>query len=385
MKLAYFTDTYLPNVDGVVNSIVNSKAELAKRGHKVFVFAAGDKQSRVQNLDKTVFFYDSVSFPPYPQYKVAIYPFASTSHVRKVRAKIVHSHAVASMGLAAIAASKSYNIPLLGTFHTMVPLAAKAYTRQRWAKKLVSKIAWQAVSTFYKPYDLVTAPTQTIARLLSHHGIKKVRVVPNGIDIARFNPRVDGNVVRKMLGISRSTKVVVVAGRVSFEKNVEVLISAAKHMKQNKSCPDFKFIITGSGPAKPHCEKLTRQFKLTDTIIFTDFLRSFELPFYYAVGDVFATASTFETQGMAMLEAMACGKLAVGADSLATPEAIKNNENGFLFTPFDSKECADRLCEVLSLPPGKYKAMSKSARLTAEKFSIPKSTDALLQAYSQAL
>ncbi len=386
MKIAFFSDTYFPNVDGVVNSMANYRGELEKRGHQVYVFAAGDKQAKIHNLDKHAYLYDSVPFPPYPQYKIAMFPFASTLDARKAGIKLVHSHAIASMGFAAIAASKALKLPLIGTFHTMIPIAAKAYTKEGWAKKIVSKIAWQAVSTFYKPFDAVTAPTEIIARMLLHNGVKNVSVVPNGIDVQRFNPKVDPRPVRTMLGISKNTKVVLVAGRLSHEKNVDVLVHTAKIMKESKRCPkDFKFIITGEGPAKSHCEKLASHHGVKDKVVFTGFLRSFELPYYYAACDVFATASTFETQGMALLEAMATGKPGVAANSLALPEAIKDGENGFLFTPFDAQECAEKICQTMNLSESQRKKFAKCARETAEEYSIPKSTDALVDAYSKLL
>ncbi|MFA6049021.1 MAG: glycosyltransferase [Candidatus Micrarchaeia archaeon] len=387
MKIAFFSDTYFPNVDGVVNSMANYRGELEKRGNQVYVFASGDKQAKIHNLDKHVYFYDSVAFPPYPQYKIAMFPFTSTLDVRKIgKIKLIHSHAIASMGFAAIGASKALKIPLVGTFHTMIPIAAKAYAKPGWAKKIVSGIAWKAVSTFYKPFDLVTAPTAVIARLMSQHGVKNVAVVSNGIDINRFNPKVDPRPVRTMLGISPKTKVVLVAGRLSFEKNVDVLVQAAKHMKESRKCPpDFKFIITGEGPAKSYCERLAKSHGLEKEVIFTGFLRSFELPFYYAACDVFATASTFETQGMALLEAMATGKPGVAANSLALPEAIREGENGHLFTPFDAEDCAQKICSLMRLTESGRKKFAKSARETAEEYSIPKSTDALLDAYAKVL
>ncbi len=386
MKIGFFSDTYFPNVDGVVNSMANYRGELERRGHKVFVFASGDKEAKKHNLDKHAYFYESVAFPPYPQYKIAMFPFTSTLDARKLGLNVIHSHAIASMGFAAIGAAKALHLPLVGTFHTMIPIAAKAYTKPGWAKRIVSGIAWKAVSTFYKPFDLVTAPTATIARLMSQHGVKNVAVVTNGIDVNRFNPEVDSTVVRTMLGIPKKTKVVLVAGRLSFEKNVDVLVNAAKHMKESKKCPsDFKFIITGDGPAKSYCQRLVSAHHLEGQVIFTGFLRSFELPFYYAACDVFATASTFETQGMALLEAMATGKPGIGANSLGIPEAVHDCENGFLFTPFDAGECADKICEVLSFSEGEKKRFAKNARLTAEEVSIPKSTDALLGAYEKVL
>ncbi|MFH1258091.1 MAG: glycosyltransferase, partial [Candidatus Micrarchaeota archaeon] len=148
---------------------------------------------------------------------------------------------------------------------------------------------------------------------------------------------------------------------------------------------EAKFIIQGDGPARAACQKLARKSKYSKDIIFTGFIKEFEVPFFYSAADVFATASTFETQGLAMLESMACGRIAVGANSLAIPEMLHEGENGFLFKPYNEQECAEKLLKALELKDGKLKAMEKNARKVASQYSIQKSVDKLIAAYGKVL
>lgn len=379
MRVGFFSDTYYPNVDGVVTAMMSYRRELEARGNKVYIFAS--RPSGADTSDKSVFFYDSVAFPPYPQYRLAIFPYMLTARARKARLDVIHSHAITTMGLASIKAARDLKLPLVGTFHTMVPIAAKYYTRKNpVARFLADKLLWGSIRAFYSPFQLVTAPTKVICDILEAHGVEKTFRVPNGVDTERFSPKVDPMPVRKILGIKPGEKVIMTAGRVSFEKNISLIVRACKELE--KDGEDFRLVITGDGPAFGSVKKLVSDLGLSGRTVMPGFCRPYELPFYYSAADVFVTASTFETQGLAMLEAMSCGKPVVGANSLAIPETVQDNYNGYLFEPHDATDCAIKLSKALNASPARKAALSKAARRTAEGLSIEKSTNRLLEAYS---
>ncbi|MCX6768045.1 MAG: glycosyltransferase [Candidatus Micrarchaeota archaeon] len=385
MKIGFFTDTYLPNVDGVVNSIISFRGELQKRGHKVSIYSSGDGAAAKRNTDPLVHYYDSFSFPLYPQYKVAYFPFAAKSDAAGDGLDVVHCHAMASMGLAAIQASKDLGLPLVGTFHTLLPQAAAAYARSAWTKRLAWRVTWRAIKLFYRPFQTVTAPTQVIRALLQEHGVRNAVVVPNGVDTRKFRPGIGGAAgVRRKLGVKPGEKMVLVAGRLSFEKNVDVLLEAARLMREGGK-GGFKLVITGDGPARALYEKAAREKKVADIVTFTGFVPGRDLPKYYSACDLLATASTFETQGLSVLEAMACGKPAVAANAMALPETVMDDHNGFLFKPFDAAECAEKITETLCMPKKRFSKLCSNARKTAEEYSISRSTDRLLKVYEHAL
>ncbi|HLC47843.1 MAG TPA: glycosyltransferase, partial [Candidatus Norongarragalinales archaeon] len=129
LNIGFYTDTYLPNVDGVVNAMLGYKKELEKRGEEVFIFTSGTESEGREYSNPKTFFFESVVFPPYPQYKLAIFPLSSIKVAREAKIDLIHSHAVASMGVAAIASAKALNLPLVGTFHTMMPKATFYLTK----------------------------------------------------------------------------------------------------------------------------------------------------------------------------------------------------------------------------------------------------------------
>jgi len=382
LNVAFFTDTYLPNIDGVVSSILTFRKELVNRGDTVYIFTSGTRNDKRQNKDKEVFFYTSVRFPPYPQYKIALFPFSAQKTVKKKKIDLIHSHALTAMGVASIATAMESGLPLVGTFHTLVPKADRFIVNSKIMRNLYSRITWSAIKEFYKPFDLVTAPTRSTEKLLNEQGITNTSIVPNGINLNRFSQKNDGKIIKEMLNIPDSSKVVLTSGRLSFEKNVDVIINAAKKIMKEE---DVKFIIQGEGPAKKKYEALTRKLGIQDKFYFTGFVKEFEVPYFYAVTDVFISASTFETQGLALLEAMASGAVCVGANSMAIPELISDKRNGFLFDPFNVTDCASVLSTALNLSVKKKKSLQRQGLKTAKEYSIEKSTDKLLIAYSMVL
>jgi len=385
VKIGFFTDSYLPNVDGVVKSITTVRPELERRGNEVFVFTSGTRSDSKANRDAQVFYYRSFKFPAYPQYKIALFPYYSArSKARDLSLELVHCHGMASMGIAGRKTARDLGVPVVGSFHTLLPKGIQTITKRKWTRKLGEDFLWRAMDWFYKPLDLVISPSETIRKVLLERKIDSV-VVPNGLDTKYYSA---GNKaaaklrVSRKIGLKQGEKLVLSAGRMSKEKNHDLIVRAAQSVL--KEC-NARFVFTGDGPARKEIEALAAKMGLSHKLVFPGFVSDAELLDFYRAADVFVTASTFETQGMALLEAMACGTPVVGADSLAIPEVVFSGRNGFLFEPYDSGECAQKIVKVLAADKSSYSKMAKAARATAEKFSVPQATDKLLKAYQLVL
>jgi 1,2-diacylglycerol 3-alpha-glucosyltransferase len=200
--------------------------------------------------------------------------------------------------------------------------------------------------------------------------------VENGIDLKRFNRKVDGKQLRNRILTDGYEHIVLYLGRVSREKRIDTMIRAARGLGRK----DVRFVIAGTGPALDHYRKLAARYKLDGKVLFTGFVDDKDLPKYYAASDMLCMPSTFETQGIVTLEAMACGKPVVGADYMALKNLIVNNYNGEKFAPGSSMECARKIKKVLS-NYGEYAGMAG----TAEKYSIEKTTDKLLNVYKEVI
>ncbi len=380
LNLAFYTDTYEPAIDGVVSSITNFKKELESRGHSVYIFTSSKLMSK-QHKRKDVFLYPGLGFKPYPQYSVALFPYSSSLKLNKLDIDLIHAHTPFFMGIAGMMSAKLGKYPIVGSFHTMLnnrSVVNDYYPKNIQLRKFTSKYLWKYVVFFYKKCNATTSPSDIISSMLVKHGIPKVSTVPNSVDPNYFNMKVDGNNFRQSLGIKDSEKVVLYVGRLSKEKKLEVLLKSAKYMLKRSS--NIKFLVAGSGPAELHYKNMARRLKL-ENVQFLGSINRQKLPEVYAASDVFCIPSTFETQGIVALEAMASGKPVVCADYLALKELVVNGKNGEKFTPGDYLACSKKIEKALN----NSDTYIKEAVNTAMRFSPSKVTDKLLEVYNSAL
>ncbi len=382
LNLAFYTDAYLPGMDGVVSSIITFKDELERRGHSVYIFASADPKNKRKYEASDVFLYPGMKFKPYPQYNVALFPYNSVLKLNELNVDVVHAQTPMVMGFAGLMAAKMLGKPLVSSFHTMItnkPIIDAYYPKNRHLKKLAETSVLRYTKFFYNRCDKVIAPSEAIRKMLIRYGIEKVNTVPNCVDTSRFNARIDGNDIRSSLGIRQGEKMVLYLGRLSREKKLEVLLRATKLLISKDS--SIKLIIGGTGPAEQYYRNLAKSLGISSSAKFIGFVDQKILPNLYAAADVFCLPSTFETQGVVMLEAMASGTPVVGADYLAISEIISNGKNGEKFAPGDYTECAKKIENVLN-NTGRYK---HGAVNTAAEFSKEKVTGKLLDVYNSAL
>ncbi|MBS3789482.1 MAG: glycosyltransferase [Candidatus Thermoplasmatota archaeon] len=344
MKIAMVTDTWLPTKDGVVNSIIQFRKCLEELGHQVYIFAPGQK-NKVSEEDNNVFLFKSKIFKPYPDYRMAIYPTGRTQKLLSEKnIDVIHNHGMGFMGIRAMIASKFLELPCVFNFHTWVTDALQ-YSPLNLPDNLLKRLTWIYLRYLLKKSHAVIAPSeQTMMELKEkcpnmHHSA----VLPPTIDRTRYNKDVDGQSIRKRWGVEDESLLLHV-GRISKEKNLELIINSLPYIKKER--PDVRLFIVGDGPAKPYFESLVSKKGLDDVITFTGFVPEKELPKYYGAADAFLFASTFETLGLVMLEALATGTPVVGLDHGVIPEIINHGDNGLLFKD-SPKDCAEKTLKIL--------------------------------------
>ncbi len=379
LNIAFFTDSFLPATDGVVTSLLGFRKELERRGHNVYIFASGNASTkRMVEKDKKVFVMRGMRFKKYPQYNLALFPFMASSKLKSINIDVIHAQTPFILGMYALFFAKSNKIPIVGSFHTLFTNKSviKEYTTSsKMLIKLLVKYAWPYARFFYSKCDEVISPSNTMQGILERHSIDNIHTVPNGIDLERFNRRVDGSAVRASLIRNSDQKIVLYVGRLSKEKRIDTLLRAAKLLK-NKN---ILFVIGGTGPAAPLYQRMAQNMHLNN-VKFVGFISDNDLPKYYAACDLFCLPSTFDTQGIVSIEAMACNKPVVGANYLALKELINNGKNGEKFVPLDSHSCAQKIEKVLNHIDS-YNEMLN----TAKQYSIARTTDLLLDVYKEAI
>lgn len=386
MKIAFFTDTYLPNTDGVVTCILNLRKEFEKKGHEVYIFTSGAKEDKKNNKDPRVFYHSSIRFPPYPDYKVAVFPFFSVSKLRELNIEIIHSHALATMGLAAIVAAKKLKIPAVETFHTKVSEGTHYITKNKKLQEIGEDVVWKYLKWYASQFDIVTCPSNHTKEILNMHGIN-AEVYPNGIDTMLFQPismmkgerkekyaKIRDEYIKK-LDINENT--IVLVSRLVKEKNLDLAIRAMPYIL--KEIKDVKLIIGGKGPAEEELRKLVNSLHLEEHIRFAGFIPHKELPALYSAVKAFVFPSgTFETQGLVALEALACGLPVVGIKHSAVAEVI-NDKTGEVASN-DPQSFAEAVIRVLR-NGDKY----TGTRKMAEQFSNDKIAQRFLELYERLI
>ena len=381
IDIAFYTDSYFPAVDGVVTSIMNFKKGLEKRGHKVYIFASVDPDVKGKYSKEDVFLYDGIEFKPYPQYSVAFFPYNAVLKGLEVKPDLIHAHTPFFMGFAGLVASKLGKAPLVGSFHTMIndkALINDYYPKNKALKEFTAKYIWGYTKFFYRRCNMTITPSNRIGSMLRKYKVPNVKTVPNSIDLSVFNARVKKGSFREDLKIREDESMILYLGRISREKKLETMIRAAAKLSKKKN---IKFVIGGSGPALVYYQNMVKRLNVEKEVKFIGFVDQKKLPSLYASADAVCMPSTFETQGIVALEAMAVGRPVVGADSMALSDIIKNGINGEKFQAGDYIGCAQKIEKVLNNSE-RYKIGTIN---TASEFSIENITDRLLDAYRLVL
>ncbi|MDE1823006.1 MAG: glycosyltransferase [Candidatus Micrarchaeota archaeon] len=382
MNIAFFTDSYLPAMDGVVTSTLTFRKELERRGHNVYIFASSERRSKKKYRNKKTFLYSGIEFRPYPQYNVALFPYSSIFKMKDLDIDVIHAQTPFVMGFAAMMNARMFRYPLAGSFHTLLnnkQIVQHYYPKNKNLTRITKGALLSYLKFFYRRCNSVITPTSTIERMLNGYGIKNTTVVSNGIDTEIFNPRVSGDRVRNELRIRDSEKMLLYMGRLSREKRVEVMLKAAKVLIDKGD--SIRFVIGGTGPAEHYYKDMANKLGLGKHVKFLGFVDQKELPSVYAASDALCMPSTFETQGIVCLEAMAIGKPVIGADYMAMRELIKNGKNGEKFRPGDYTQCARKIEKVLN----NTKYYRNSTIESSKEFSAAKVADKLIDVYNLLL
>ena len=370
MKAALFTDSYLPNTDGVVSSILTYRRGLEAAGHKWAIFAPdapGDEVLR----------FAGVKFPPYPEYRAVLFPYSISAKTAQTHGiSIVHSKAMMTMGVAAYSFARRAHLPSMASVETMVPDGVHYLSKDPALQAFGKKFAWSYLKWLYSHFDLVTAPSIHTQSRLARHGIE-AEVLPSPVDTDVFKPNAKaGAAIRKEIGAGKQ-KIILSVGRVVKEKNYDFILRTARKMRDE----NVKFVIVGKGPYLEHLKQEASRLGVAHKFHFVGFILSKEkLIDYYNAADAFVFASKFETQGLTLLEAFACSKPAAVLEGTAMEELVVNGKNGHLFSE-DEKDCAENLLKCIS----GGKKLASGARKTALDYSVPKCTNKLVSFYNRIL
>lgn len=405
MNVAIFTDTFLPKIDGVGISVDHFCRYLSAKGHKFIICCPkyGPDDMKMLGEDIEVLRFKNAPLPSYPDIKVVL---PSQKKIKKAikdfKADLIHIQTPGLLGQYGVMASRMYDVPMVGTYHTLVSeqetyislyrllrldrlmsyFQANKKIKKRLdkierkdSKSLKKALIWKLTNSLYETCEIIISPSHLIREELLQHGVRKpVEVVSNGMDLKVFKGE-----VKEFSGHSPRLLHV---GRISYEKNCEVVIKAFALILEE--FPNATLDILGDGPALESMKIEARQHDVYDKINFPGFVPRDTLPQIYPKYDLFMTASTMETQGLVVLESMACGLPCVGVNSYALPELIQHGRNGYIVEPGHHIDMAQSALKILK-DRDLYRKFSEQSLEIAGEHDIAVCAQKLENTYKQAL
>ncbi|MGL1890167.1 MAG: glycosyltransferase [Spirochaetaceae bacterium] len=349
MKIAIFTDTFYPQVNGIVTSIIDIAKGMADKGHKVFIISPDESISFVE------FVYKDIEVLRIPAVDAAFYEGFKWSTIihkptykrlKKENIDLVHFMTPITISVFGILVGKRLGKPIIGTYHTFV--SELTYLRQFFprAGSFTQRFAWWFTNSFYNRSHLITTPTENARKELIRNKARiEVEAVSNGIKLDSFDNSKADLIKQKY---NPDGELALYVGRIAPEKNMICLLTSFKKLCEKDLTTIL--LVVGGGPSFAECKEFVKSQGLDKRIIFLGQIPTDELKTSGIFGacKLFVTASTTETQSITILEAEANGIPCIGPDAKGIPCVIENNHNGFLVTPNDSEEITDAMEKLLT-------------------------------------
>ena len=377
MRIALFTNNYLPFCGGVTVSVETLREGLEARGHEVWVMAP--RFSGADEGGPRVVRYPSIPATTYPEFPLAI-PYSPRIGrlVRTLDIDVFHAHHPFLLGPAAARLARRLRRPLVFTYHTRYEKYAHYVPATR---ALVEAAAIRLSTRFARRADAVIAPSALIRDELRRRGVDRaIGVVPTGVDLTRFRPG-DRAAARRPLGLDPNDPVVLYVGRLDREKSVDRVLLAFERIAG--TIPTARLLLVGQGTQAERLRALAAALNAAGRIRFLGVRPHATLAACYQAADVFLFASETETQGLVLAEAAACGLPAVAVSAPGCDEVIRDGETGLL-TKGEVETLAEAAIGLL-LDAERRRGMALRARQIAEQeFDVALQIDRTLEVYTQA-
>ena len=282
----------------------------------------------------------------------------------------LHLHTEYSMSWIALELAKITGIKMPYTYHTLWRL----YYQFKFGK-LVGDITYKTAkatifNNVYKECPTIIVPSQKSYEILrlESKADKDIRIIPSAIDAEKFVLDKDDKAEIRQLKIKynlEDKKILGYVGRISTEKNIKETIYFVSRVV--REIPNIMFMVVGVGDAIDKLQKYARKLKIEDHVVFVGQIKYTELKYYYALFDVFVTASNFETQGLTYFEAATMGSVILAKEDKALEGVFKDEENCYVYNDF--YQWVEKLEKALF---GDNRAIKENAKITMKKYSQDK-------------
>lgn len=419
MRIGLFTDTYSPSVNGIVFVVDITRRNLEAMGHEVFIFCPADgiRLTKARQRDKHVIEFRGVMKGMlFDDYNLSLFfPPSKLRAIKKLNLDVIQFFTPGQIGLMGVRAAQKSNAVLVAQHSTDLanyirhyPTVVPALLLVALALPITFRFHGQDVRTLlktYKPHRFIADWGQEIVEqlmamiysrcdgviALSKKSQKQIEswrkdywydvlTVPTGVDALKKPTDLQLDLFRNRYGISETDQVILYAGRLSSEKNLDILVPTIK--KVLKKCPKARLLYVGDFEYRQTLEQLADESGVGDRITFTGSLPRKRLGVAYGVADVFVFPSLTDTQGLVLHEAAHAGLPFVIIDPYVS-EVVRENENGFI-AQNNSTSFAD--CVIKLLKDKKMREeFGKRSKELANEYSEFTQTQKLEKIYKDAI
>jgi glycosyltransferase involved in cell wall biosynthesis len=369
VKIAFFTETFLPKVDGIVTRLTKTIQHLVALGDEVLVFCPEGAPDSW--MGARVIGVPAMPLPLYPELKLALPRPAVSEALDRFRPDLVHVVNPAVLGLGGIWLAKTRNLPLVASYHTHLPKYLEHY-----GMGMLEPLLWELLKAAHNQARLNLCTSTAMVEELREKGIQHTALWQRGVDTELFRPNLASPAMRRHLhgGRDDTGHLLLYIGRLSAEKQIERIRPVLEAM------PEARLALVGDGP---HRQQLERVFEGTATT-FVGYLAGEELASAYASGDAFLFPSSTETLGLVLLESMAAGCPVVGAERGGIPDIVTDGINGCLYDPDDGDSLTAAVRRLLG-DPAQRRTLRLAARQEAERWGWAGATEQLRGYYRRVL
>lgn len=362
MRIAYFTDTYLPQINGVTNTLDKLKLYLAKKNISHMFFAPeypGTENSTEPNTKR----FKSISFPVYPECRLSI-PLSSNLYrmADSFNPDLVHLVTPLGIGLMGLKYAHDRKIPVVSSFHTNFDAYLKYYKLEYFEEAVWNFFRW-----FHSFSGINFCPSADTLKTLQSKGIGNLKIWSRGIDTNKFNPEHREKEIRHRLNAGDKI-IFLYVGRLAAEKDLDILLESVKRV--NLIYPGkAQFVFTGDGPYAEEMKRVS-----PDNVFYPGYLKGQELWTMYASCDAFVFPSSTETFGNVVLEAMASGLPVIAVNSGGVTDSIIHRYNGLLCEPRNIESFTNAIATFIN-----DSSLVKNLGTNARRYSLTKSWDRIFE------
>ena len=347
LNIAMVCDPVTDYTGGSFISTLRFGELLKEKDHKViFIAARSPKNPRDNSHNGIPVYRFSSLLLPKTEGRMYI-SFPTTAKIQKIfkeeKIDVVHIMLPTPSAIACVKAAKLLKIPIVIHSHAQ-PENLFLHLPKIFFREILNRLFYKYLFWLYKKGDVIVYPSVFAQKIFPKIGNMRTMVVSNGVDMRKFRG-VDTRKFYEKFGLSRETKKVLFVGRLHPEKMVDTFIRSVPEVVRKDS--NVQFLIVGFGHMEEKLKKLAKDLRMEKHILFFGEVSEEDLIMAYNVGDIFVLPSLAELEGMAVLEAMACGKPIIVADSKESASPFFVDGNGFLFTPGDEKDLSEKILLLL--------------------------------------